>query len=70
MHGSVEDLIHGSEEEPMYGCLLRGDDLRGGEQEACALDWLKLCPLVAYGRFVMHAHDGLSQKASQGGDSD
>ena len=70
MHGSVEDPIHGSEEGPMYGCLLRGDNLRGGEPEACALGWLKLCPLEVDGRFVMRAHDALNLGASQGGDSD
>ncbi|ERJ69597.1 hypothetical protein HMPREF1556_02012 [Porphyromonas sp. oral taxon 278 str. W7784] len=36
------------------------DDLRGEEQEVCALGWLKLCPLEAYRRFVMRAHEGLS----------
>ena len=47
-----------------------GDDLRGGEQEAYAFGWLKLCALEADGRFEMCAHDGLSLRASQGGDSD
>ena len=36
------------------------DDLRGGEQELCALGWLKLCPLEADGNFVMCAADDLS----------
>ena len=46
------------------------DDLRGEEKELCALGWLKLCPLVADGCFVMRAYDALSLGASQGGDSD
>ena len=46
------------------------DDLRGEEHELCALGWLKLCPIEAYGRFVVRAYEGLSLRASQGGDSD
>lgn len=46
------------------------DDLRREEEEVCALGWLKLCPLVADRRFVIRAHDALSLRASQGGDSD
>ena len=46
------------------------DDLRGGEQEACALGWLKLFAPGADERFMMRAHDALSLEASQGGDSD
>ena len=46
------------------------EDLRGEEQEVCALGWLKLCPLEADGRFMIPAHDALSLGASQGGDSD
>ena len=49
---------------------IEGDDLRGGEQEACAFGWLKLFALEADERFVMRAHDALSLGASQGGDSD
>ena len=49
---------------------IEGDDLRGGEQEAYAFGWLKLCALEVDGRFVMRAHDALSLGASQGGDSD
>ena len=47
-----------------------GDDLRGEELEVCALGWLKLCPIEAYGRFVVRAYEGLSLRVSQGGDSD
>lgn len=36
------------------------DDLRGEEQELCALGWLKLCPLEADGNFVMCVADDLS----------
>ena len=46
------------------------DDLRGEELEVCSFAWLKLCPLVADGRFVMCAHDALNLGVSQGGDSD
>ena len=46
------------------------DDLRGEEYKLCALGWLKLCPIEADGRFVMRAHEGLSLRDSQGGDSD
>ena len=46
------------------------DNLGGEEEEVCALGWPKLCPLEADGRFVMRAHEGLSLRASQGGDSD
>ena len=45
-------------------------DLRGEEQEVCALGWLRLCSSEADVNFVMRAHDSLSQRASQGGDSD
>lgn len=45
-------------------------DLGEEEEEVCAFGWLKLCPLEADGCFVMRAHDSLSQRASQGGDSD
>ena len=46
------------------------DDLGVEEEEVCAFGWLKLCPIEADGRFVMRAHEGLSLRASQGGDSD
>ena len=45
-------------------------DLGEEEEEVYAFAWLKLCPLEADGRFVMRAHEGLSLRASQGGDSD
>ena len=67
MHGSVEDPIHGSEVDPMYGYRT---NLGEEEEEVCAFGWLKLCSLEADGRFVMRAHEGLSLRASQGDDSD